>query len=699
MLLRLTFKNAMNRARDYAAYLIACVAAIVVYFCFISIETDPVLTHLKTAGERLIFGGTIGVARIIILLFVIFFLAYANLFFVKKRKQEIGILSVIGVTKLQISFLFFGESLIIGLIAILIGLLLGVFLSKLFAMLLLRMMGIAVAMPFLISWKAIRQTTGTFGFLFLMIGFLNSTLIFRYRLVDLLHPTRMAKKMKHPTGWTYLWGTIGIALIAGGYYLAEKIFTLMPMMERQFGYKADLFYLLAILLFEIIGTLAFFQSYIQIWLQFERRWKRLYYRGTHLLSVSNLSYRFRKNAKTLWMITILSAVTITAIGSTAMIYTYGQSQLKQNIPADLIYTQLQKSDVEALMARYHVTPKSKTVIDYKIIAGNFKLNSPLLQDGYQQNGATTVISLSQYNQMMASQFDRPATHLEPQEAVAIVDMPLTMLKIPRSKALKPVQRDHTPLNLYQSGLTHLEVIRVRKLFPNGPAIYFESIQNMVVVADAQYQRIQADVTDQIHTVNLTKKDQQNKPFMAALLKYTQTAKKQAYLVTEKGKRIDHYRLTIKKPQQTGDTRNEVLIKKPNQALANANFGFYLYIMILIALIFMLATGSIIMLKQLSEAQEEILQYQTLKKIGMSMAEIKHSIYFQILMIFLLPIILGTLHAIFAIRLLSLFLDNPGLQLVYIVCGIFIMIYLMFYLLTAKIYNRIVNRPLYEDTHY
>lgn len=106
-----------------------------------------------------------------------------------------------------------------------------------------------------------------------------------------------------------------------------------------------------------------------------------------------------------------------------------------------------------------------------------------------------------------------------------------------------------------------------------------------------------------------------------------------------------------------------------------------------------------MLKQLSEAQEEILQYQTLKKIGMSMAEIKHSIYFQILMIFLLPIILGTLHAIFAIRLLSLFLDNPGLQLVYIVCGIFIMIYLMFYLLTAKIYNRIVNRPLYEDTHY
>jgi len=106
-----------------------------------------------------------------------------------------------------------------------------------------------------------------------------------------------------------------------------------------------------------------------------------------------------------------------------------------------------------------------------------------------------------------------------------------------------------------------------------------------------------------------------------------------------------------------------------------------------------------MLKQLSEAQEEILQYKTLKRIGMTYSEIKRTIYFQILIIFLLPIILGTLHAIFAIRLLSLFLDNPGLQLVYIVCGIFIMIYFVFYLVTAEIYNRIVNIPLNDDALY
>ena len=92
MLLRLLVRSTINRARDYAAYLMACIMAIVVYFCFTAIKTDPVLSKLKSAGERLIFGGTIQIASIIIILFAAFFLAYANLFFMKKRRQEIGIL-------------------------------------------------------------------------------------------------------------------------------------------------------------------------------------------------------------------------------------------------------------------------------------------------------------------------------------------------------------------------------------------------------------------------------------------------------------------------------------------------------------------------------------------------------------------------------------------------------------------------------
>lgn len=181
MLLHLTVRNAINHARDYAAYVIACVAAIVVYFCFTSIQTAPIFRHLKMAGESLAFGRMIQVAGLIILLFAAFFLAYANLFFIKRRRREIGVLSVIGVTKFQISLLFFFESLIIGVIALIIGLLFGILFSKLFAMLLLRMMGIAVAMPFLISWRAIEQTTFTFGGLFLLTGFLNSTMIYRYQ--------------------------------------------------------------------------------------------------------------------------------------------------------------------------------------------------------------------------------------------------------------------------------------------------------------------------------------------------------------------------------------------------------------------------------------------------------------------------------------------------------------------------------------
>ncbi|MEJ1307527.1 hypothetical protein QY884_06335 [Latilactobacillus sakei] len=63
MLLRLLVRSTINRARDYVAYLMACIMAIVVYFCFTAIKTDPVLSKLKSAGERLIFGGTIQIAK------------------------------------------------------------------------------------------------------------------------------------------------------------------------------------------------------------------------------------------------------------------------------------------------------------------------------------------------------------------------------------------------------------------------------------------------------------------------------------------------------------------------------------------------------------------------------------------------------------------------------------------------------------
>ncbi|SPS03369.1 FtsX-like permease family protein [Latilactobacillus sakei] len=699
MLLELLVRSTINRARDYAAYLMACIMAIVVYFCFTAIKTDPVLSKLKSAGERLIFGGTIQIASIIIILFAAFFLAYANLFFMKKRRQEIGMLSVMGVTRLQISVVFFAESLVIGTIALLIGLFFGIFLSKLFGMLLLRMMGISVAIPFLISWGAIKQTTITFGLLFLLTGLLNSSLIFRYQLVDLLHPTEFSRKTRRPNWLTTIWGLIGVMLIISGYYLAEHILTLMPYFEKRYGYGIDFAYLGMILWFEIIGTLAFFQAYTQIWLRLERQWKRLYYRGTHLLSVTNLSYRFKKNAKTLWMITILSAVTITALGSAVMIYTFNQKTLRENIPADIIYSKFQKADVERVLREQKVTPKRITTTTYKIVDAQFEVATPWINDSVMQAGATGVLPLSRYNMLMARQFKLPATQLRPNEAVAMIDLPLTMIKMPHRKRLASASQQGIPLQIKQPEIPQLRIIHIRRLYPNGVPVNFYGALNMAVVPDQYYEQIKPAAIDKVYALDLTPKQRRNKQLMRAFFNLAHDTKKQSYLTTTKNENgFKRYHVTTKSVSN-GINRADLLLRKPNQDRSNANFGFYMYIALFIALTFMLATGSIIMLKQLSEAQEEILQYKTLKRIGMTYSEIKRTIYFQILIIFLLPIILGTLHAIFAIRLLSLFLDNPGLQLVYIVCGIFIMIYFVFYLVTAEIYNRIVNIPLNDDALY
>ncbi|QFP79202.1 ABC transporter permease [Latilactobacillus graminis] len=701
MLLHLAIKNVLNRARDYAAYVMACVVAMVVYFCFISIETAPIFKHIGMAGESLALGRILQMTGIVILLFVVFFLVYANLFFIKKRRREIGILSIIGIPKYQISLLFLVESLMVGLIVLMVGLFLGILFSKLFAMLLLRMMGIAIAMPFLISGQAVEQTIVMFGGLFLLMGILNSTMIYRYQLVILLQKMTFSHKVRRPNWLTYLGGILAPSLIIGGYYLADHTLTYMPRLERRFGFGVDLLYLLTILLFEIIGTLAFFQAYTQIWLQFERRWKHLYYRGTHLLSVTNLSFRFKENAKMLWMITILCAVTITAIGSAAMIYTYSQDALQQNTPIDLIYSQSQKPAVNDILTRYRVRPVSQVDTAYKLVTARFKVNSTVAKNGIRMDGAAAVMPLTQYNRAMAQQFEQPAVKLKNNAAITIINLPHTMLEAPYKKGTGVLRRQSVgiPLQIKQADTPKLRIVHLRKQFPNGAGIFFDGVLNVIVVNNAVYRQISATVMDRIYTVQLTTAQQMQKALMRELLQLSRNPRQHDYLVMQKKSGTTRYTIKTTAKHLSELSRSSVLLKQPNQAIANANFGFYLYVALFIALIFMLATGSIIMLKQLSEAQEATLQYRTLKKIGMSVNEIKRMIYFQILMLFLLPIILGSMHAFFAIRMLGLFLDNPGLQLAYLVCGLLIVIYFIFYLITANIYNRIVNAPLNSDGFY
>ena len=126
-------------------------------------------------------------------------------------------------------------------------------------------------------------------------------------------------------------------------------------------------------------------------------------------------------------------------------------------------------------------------------------------------------------------------------------------------------------------------------------------------------------------------------------------------------------------------------------------GGFLFIGVLVSFIFITGATLITYYKQISEGYDDRESYQIMKKVGLPDTLIKRSLRLQILWIFFLPIIIACIHAAVASKILFQLLGLFGMREfsvfavnLLIVVGVFSVIYMCIYLLTSKIYYKIVS---------
>ena len=152
--------------------------------------------------------------------FVAIFIWYSNSFFTK----EIALYSLLGVPKRQIGTMLFYENLIIGIIALIIGMSIGALLSKVFSMLLLKVMQLSTTISFSFSLEAIIHTTLVFTIIILITSFHGYSIIYKFKLIELLQAERQSELIPKGSIWTAL---LGIILVIASYWFAlQPIFLL-----------------------------------------------------------------------------------------------------------------------------------------------------------------------------------------------------------------------------------------------------------------------------------------------------------------------------------------------------------------------------------------------------------------------------------------------------------------------------------------
>ena len=127
------------------------------------------------------------------------------------------------------------------------------------------------------------------------------------------------------------------------------------------------------------------------------------------------------------------------------------------------------------------------------------------------------------------------------------------------------------------------------------------------------------------------------------------------------------------------------------------YGGLLFLGIFFGILFLAVTVLIIYFKQVSEGYEDKAQFAILQKVGMDDAQVKATINSQVLWVFFIPLGMTILHMVFASKIMARMLQtfmlyDWGLVLACIggVCAVFALLYLAVYMLTSRIYYRIVK---------
>ena len=170
MLFNLSLKNIRKSFKDYAIYFFTLILGVAIFYIFNSLESQTVMLKLNSSTKDIIklmnnvlSGVSVFVSFILGLLIV-----YANQFLMKRRKKEFGIYMILGMSKKQISKILLVETITIGLISLVIGLVLGVALSQVMSIVVANMFEADMTkFTFVFSLSAWIKTMIYFGIMYL----------------------------------------------------------------------------------------------------------------------------------------------------------------------------------------------------------------------------------------------------------------------------------------------------------------------------------------------------------------------------------------------------------------------------------------------------------------------------------------------------------------------------------------------------
>ncbi len=613
--LSMALKNLKNNFSFYALYLLSVSFVITVFFAFTSFSMNTVMLEKISSDGRV--ETMCSVISVFLMAFVVFYMSYSNRFFLRRRTKELGIYALLGYRKTAVLSLLTTENLLVCFGAFIAGILLGSVFHKGIVYGITRLLDLSVnhsEIPFFNS-NAIGKTACFIFAVVIVLALSNSRFLFKTSLMGLV---RFEKSAERKVKFRAVPAIIGFYSIISGYILALDILRGVKSVWFTIGFSPVAMLTLVLI---VSGTILFIACFLPFAVQKSKNNKRKFYTETKIITSPNFIYRIRSNSKTLIMLTLLSAATLTVSSVMALSLYYPIAAVSRMAPSEIECRIEDESEIDAIKQIVNEYSSQDDVTFlltniYKVIStsgqlpmeysvGSSKGDSD--NEKILRNAGFECISYSDYISLLEAQGRKKVL----EQIGGLRDSECILVKY------QPTPEGDETGNSYSLLIGNEEIsVTVTATTLDNPISFANSVGTLIV-SDNLYQIIAEESTPETKVLSINGKSiKDNETLYLDLSEYLNGS---PYL------------------QGNSHRIHEIF------SLSSSTFLLIGFLVIL----FFIATGSILYFNNISAISDSKADYEILRKMGYADSTVKKIIKKQTITFFNIPFLFGLADCIFA----------------------------------------------------
>ena len=692
MLGKLSFRNAKRQAKDYCIYFITVIISVALMFSFNSIATSNDISELSSYMAS--FSKAISGISILIVLVMAWLINYCMRFMLEKRSKEFGTYQILGIEKKSISNIFTLENIMIGGIAFIIGIALGTFIYQILTSIIMNLFNQPYQIEISFNIKAVGMTAIYFFGIFALVLLNCRRKIKKTKVYDLLYANKKNENniIKNAKGNIILF-VVSIVLLVGAVLINNNEFSNSSNMEGRNIFIAIIMLILGIYLFYISISSFIVKRYLNN--------KSRKYKKDNMFLYRNLTSKI--NTMSLSLGTIALMFTIILIGGNVALLMNNMinNEIEMGYPYEIMISTAD-GDFSKYKEYIEKNTKVKDMYEYRL----YNIKGIGLSTAFEKTpfkGAIdkeidSVLSLTTYNKLREI-LGYEKVDLQDDEII------INCLKTAKGGLEKYTkENDKTKIVGKDVKIKEIRSENIAQVGFNGSYYAIIVPDSLIPLIEKEDQRLrdkndnnstivteQEDGTDKIYYLDFaynfvaTTENMTDEKFYKELSNYI--IKQEREIAGEVNGEEQNYNIEISLANV--QTKGERMSQTKSFYTIMSFLAFY------VALIFVMATATLLAIQQLSDSEKYKYRYELLRKLGVDELHINRTIFKQLLFYFAIPMVLPVIISIPVILGVGqIFTVAVTMEEIFknicIMLGMFILVYGIYFIATDVQFDRNIN---------